>query len=270
MRLPADILIVDDGSRSEEWRVIESFVAHTPDCRAVRLRQNIGQHRATLVGMLLAQPGSVITLDDDSPHELVQAIHSNESILTDPSKTTSLHFLQTRHGGDVWWSALLGGMAKALIRVLTSFLSYPRASSTRVVSGALRDVAVQRCTDSGGDLVIPARRISLDAFLLSCSPKVTFSATPLRIPRAESRYTVRSLGTHAGTVLASFWYYKGIKAFWLPLLLSGLCSPWTLIPVAVTALLALMGVSPSRWIYRRSGDVMLLSVVAHPEDFVKR
>lgn len=248
---PVEILIVDDGSTPEEWSKVEAFVMNTAACHAVKLRRNIGQHRATLVGMLLAQQGSIVTLDDDAPPELVHKILANEAVLRSPSTTGSLHFIQTRHGRELSSSAVLGSMAKMLISFLCSFPSYRRASSTRLIGRTLANHILHTCTDSAGNLVVPARRISLDALVLAQAPQVSFSAEPIVIPRMESRYTLRSLGEHAATVLVSFWHYQGIRAFYAPLLLGSLFVPWTVIPVTLSVMLTVLGVATSRWGFNR-------------------
>jgi undecaprenyl-phosphate 4-deoxy-4-formamido-L-arabinose transferase len=64
-----EIVLVDDGSPDRTWRWILEARARRPQrVAAVRLGENVGQHRALLAGMRLASGELVATMDDDLQH----------------------------------------------------------------------------------------------------------------------------------------------------------------------------------------------------------
>jgi undecaprenyl-phosphate 4-deoxy-4-formamido-L-arabinose transferase len=79
----SEIVLVDDGSPDESWRVLHALRRQHPDrLIAVRLMRNYGQHNALMCGFRHARGRVVVTLDDDlqnPPEEiprLLDALHS--------------------------------------------------------------------------------------------------------------------------------------------------------------------------------------------------
>lgn len=60
-----ELILVNDCSRDESWKVIQSLAAKYPWVRGIDLMRNYGQHNALLCGILAAKYDAVITLDDD-------------------------------------------------------------------------------------------------------------------------------------------------------------------------------------------------------------
>lgn len=61
-----EIILVDDGSRDNSWKVIESLRGHYRErLVAVQLMRNYGQHNALMCGLSLARGEYLITMDDD-------------------------------------------------------------------------------------------------------------------------------------------------------------------------------------------------------------
>ena len=61
-----ELILVDDGSTDESWKIICDVHKSDPDhCRAVRFSRNFGQHNAVLCGISYARGQQIITLDDD-------------------------------------------------------------------------------------------------------------------------------------------------------------------------------------------------------------
>lgn len=63
-----EIVLVDDGSRDDSCRVIQSLQSRMPELCFVQLSRNFGQHNATLAGLAHARGEIVVTLDQDLQH----------------------------------------------------------------------------------------------------------------------------------------------------------------------------------------------------------
>jgi glycosyltransferase involved in cell wall biosynthesis len=63
-----EIVLVNDGSRDESWRVIGELAAANPHVLGIELMRNYGQHNALLAGIRAAHCEVIITLDDDLQH----------------------------------------------------------------------------------------------------------------------------------------------------------------------------------------------------------
>lgn len=60
-----EVLLVNDASPDESWRVIEELAASDPCVRGLDLSRNFGQHNALLAGLRDARCEIVVTMDDD-------------------------------------------------------------------------------------------------------------------------------------------------------------------------------------------------------------
>ena len=68
-----EVLMVDDGSKDDSWKVIEQPHAQNPAYRGIKFRRNYGKSAALNVGFNAAQGDVVITMDadlQDSPDEV--------------------------------------------------------------------------------------------------------------------------------------------------------------------------------------------------------
>ena len=64
-----ELILVDDGSRDNSWRVMEELKRASPEkITAVKLSRNFGQHNAILCGLNYSKGDVVITMDDDLQH----------------------------------------------------------------------------------------------------------------------------------------------------------------------------------------------------------
>lgn len=60
-----EVILVDDGSPSESWKVISQLAGGDDQVVGVRLGRNAGQHSALLAGVRAAQYPFTVTIDDD-------------------------------------------------------------------------------------------------------------------------------------------------------------------------------------------------------------
>jgi glycosyltransferase involved in cell wall biosynthesis len=60
-----EIILVEDCSWDNSWKIIEELVRDDPRVRGIRLLRNYGQHNALLCGIRAARGETIVTLDDD-------------------------------------------------------------------------------------------------------------------------------------------------------------------------------------------------------------
>ncbi len=83
-KFETEVILIDDGSSDNSWRVIQELKKEYPFIKAARFRRNYGKSAALNVGFVQAAGNVVITMDadlQDSPDEipeLYQMIHSGE------------------------------------------------------------------------------------------------------------------------------------------------------------------------------------------------
>ncbi len=63
-----EVIMVNDGSPDDSWRVISHLRQQYPWLRGVNLMRNYGQHNATLCGVREARCEVTVTMDDDLQH----------------------------------------------------------------------------------------------------------------------------------------------------------------------------------------------------------
>jgi polyisoprenyl-phosphate glycosyltransferase len=82
MGRPYEVILVDDASPDDSWRVIKETVPRYPKVTAIRLMRNRGQASATLCGLEHARGEVVVTMDDDlqqPPDQLPKLLDTLES-----------------------------------------------------------------------------------------------------------------------------------------------------------------------------------------------
>jgi len=63
-----ELLLVNDGSEDQSWRVIQRLAAEHDWVRGINLMRNYGQHNALLCGIRAARFDTLVTMDDDLQH----------------------------------------------------------------------------------------------------------------------------------------------------------------------------------------------------------
>lgn len=72
-RYTYEILLIDDGSTDQSWKIIEELKLKNPSVSGIKFRRNYGKSAALNVGFAAAQGDVVITMDadlQDSPDEI--------------------------------------------------------------------------------------------------------------------------------------------------------------------------------------------------------
>jgi undecaprenyl-phosphate 4-deoxy-4-formamido-L-arabinose transferase len=63
-----ELVLVNDGSRDQSWRIIQELSRAHPWVRGINLMRNYGQHNALLCGIRAARFDTLVTMDDDLQH----------------------------------------------------------------------------------------------------------------------------------------------------------------------------------------------------------
>src|SRR5438105_7317263 len=64
----SELVLVDDGSTDETWKVISEAARGDSRVRGIRLSRNFGHQHALSAGLAAADGGTVVTLDADLQH----------------------------------------------------------------------------------------------------------------------------------------------------------------------------------------------------------
>ncbi|MGH7991912.1 MAG: glycosyltransferase family 2 protein [Limisphaerales bacterium] len=63
-----EVILVNDGSRDQSWKVIRELSHAFPWIHGINLMRNYGQHNALLCGIRAARNEIIVTMDDDLQH----------------------------------------------------------------------------------------------------------------------------------------------------------------------------------------------------------
>jgi glycosyltransferase involved in cell wall biosynthesis len=63
-----EVILVNDNSRDQSWRVVSALAKRYPFVQGIDLMRNYGQHNALLAGIRAAQNDIIVTIDDDLQH----------------------------------------------------------------------------------------------------------------------------------------------------------------------------------------------------------
>lgn len=93
----AEIILINDGSTDESWRIVREIAIKEANVVAIDLIKNYGQHNAIMCGFEHAQGEYVITMDDDlqnPPSEIIKLI---EKITSDDYDLVFGLFREKKH-----------------------------------------------------------------------------------------------------------------------------------------------------------------------------
>jgi len=186
-----ELILVDDCSHTDAWRVIQDLSSDRPWIRGLHLMRNYGQHNALLCGIREARNAVIITMDDDlqnPPEEIPKLLEElrrgHDVVYGTP--------LKERHGplrdlaSRITKIALSGGMGAETARKVSAF----RAFRTDVRT-AFADY--------------PGPFVSIDVLLTWGTNR--FASVPVVHDTRQdgaSGYTVRRLIVHALNMVTGF------------------------------------------------------------------
>jgi glycosyltransferase involved in cell wall biosynthesis len=186
-----EIILVNDGSQDDSWRVIKELAAQHEWLLGMDLMRNYGQHNALLAGIRQARFEITVTLDDDlqnPPEEIPKLVEKVEEGYDVVYGTP----LQQQHG---FWRNLASRVTKLALQ------SAMGAQTARYVSAfrAFRTPVRGAFDGYQGPFV------SIDVLLTWGTTR--FAAVPVRhAPRhaGASSYTFRKLLVHALNMMTGF------------------------------------------------------------------
>ena len=166
-----ELIVVDDASKDRTWDILSGSSEEIQHIKALRLfglglKENVGQHKATLLGLLEAKGSYIATLDDDLQHD-PKAL----PLLLHQLQTSGSEAIYATYPQDQGWGSQLLSTILRLLNVLPEARSSFRLLSAHLVH-RLRS---KRCS-----------YVFLEALIASESSQV--SRLPLRRgPRYEGR-----------------------------------------------------------------------------------
>lgn len=188
---PAEVILVNDGSRDGSWAVVEDLVARFDFVRGIDLMRNYGQHNSLLCGIRAVRGNIIVTMDDD---------------MQNPPEEIPLMIAKLREGYDVVYGTperethgFLRDMASRITKL--ALQSAMGAQTARHVSAfrAFRTPLREAFTTYRGPFV------SVDVLLTWATTR--FAAVPVKHdPRSLGRsgYTLGRLIAHAMNMMTGF------------------------------------------------------------------
>lgn len=188
---PFEVLLVNDGSQDQSWRVIQEQSQRYVWIRGIDLMRNYGQHNALLCGIRRAAGEIIVTMDDDLQHppeeipNLLEALSRGYDVVYGTPRNEQ-HSLWRTLASQVTKMALKGAMGVETARMVSAF---------RVFRASLRDAF--------GEYEGPY--VSIDVLLGWATTRFTAVCTR-HDPRltGRSQYTFRRLLRHTFNMLTGF------------------------------------------------------------------
>jgi glycosyltransferase involved in cell wall biosynthesis len=186
-----EVILVDDGSRTNAWQVIEQLAESHDWIRGVRLMRNYGQHNALLCGVRLARNDVIVTIDDDLQHppeeipKLLERLDTGFDVVYG-SPIEDQHGLFRNLASQATKIALQSAMGAETARKVSAFRAF-RAPVRQAFAA------------------YPGPFVSLDVLLTWGTSQ--FDAVPVRHDsrlEGASNYTIRKLITHALNMMTGF------------------------------------------------------------------
>jgi len=106
-----ELVLVNDGSLDDSWRVIQELTQFYPWARGVDLMRNYGQHNATLCGIREARYDVIVIMDDDlqnPPGEIPK-------LLEKLKEGYDVVYGVASKRQQVWWKSLASAVVKRAI-----------------------------------------------------------------------------------------------------------------------------------------------------------
>ncbi len=186
-----ELLLVNDGSRDDSWKVVQDLVARHGWVRGIDMLRNYGQHNALLCGIRAARHEFIVTMDDDLQHPpeelpklLARLVPACDVVYGPPERQ--------RHG-------LLRDLASQMTKiVLQSSLGAKNARSVcalRVFRSCLREAFAG----------YSSQYVSIDVLLSWSTTRFDFVTVRHEERRfGQSNYTYRKLAAHALNMVTGY------------------------------------------------------------------
>jgi undecaprenyl-phosphate 4-deoxy-4-formamido-L-arabinose transferase len=186
-----EIILVNDGSQDESWRLICKVARQYSWIRGIDLMRNYGQHNALLAGIREAQYSVIVTMDDDlqnPPEEiplLLAKLHEGYDVVYGTPA-------REQHGP---WRDLASRVTKLVLQSAMGAEMARKVSAFRVFRTQVREAFAN----------YQGPFVSIDVLLTWGTTRfaaVSVRHDPRRI--GKSNYTFRKLVTHALNMMTGF------------------------------------------------------------------
>jgi glycosyltransferase involved in cell wall biosynthesis len=185
-----ELILVNDASRDESWRVVCGLCERHAWVRGIDLMRNYGQHNALLCGIRAARFDTVVTLDDDlqnPPEEipkLFERLNAADVVYGTPERQ--------EHG---LWRGLASWATKLVLQGAMGAPTARKVSAFRAFRTRLR----------GAFSSYRSPFLSIDVLLTWGTMRFT-AVTVKHAPRTAGRsnYTLRKLVVHALNMVTGF------------------------------------------------------------------
>jgi undecaprenyl-phosphate 4-deoxy-4-formamido-L-arabinose transferase len=184
-----EIILVNDGSPDNSWRLIQDLTHKHPCVRGIRMMRNYGQHNATLCGVREARYEVVVTMDQDLQHppgeipRLLAKLHEEYDVVYGAPRKLPQGF---------WRNAMTAGIKWILAKVI-GLPSVHNVSAFRAFRTHLREAFVNF---QGPSLILDV--------LLSWGT-TRFTSVPVNIaPADRSNYSFTMLVRTATLILIGY------------------------------------------------------------------
>jgi glycosyltransferase involved in cell wall biosynthesis len=186
-----EIILVNDGSQDESWRLVCKLARQYSWIRGIDLMRNYGQHNALLAGIREAQYSVIVTMDDDlqnPPEEiplLLAKLHEGYDVVYGTPA-------REQHG---LWRDLASRVTKLVLQSAMGAEMARKVSAFRVFRTQVREAFAN----------YQGPFVSIDVLLTWGTTRfaaVSVRHDPRRI--GKSNYTFRKLVTHALNMMTGF------------------------------------------------------------------
>lgn len=186
-----ELVLVNDGSRDQSWKVIQELSRANTWVRGINLMRNYGQHNALLCGMRAARFGTIVTMDDDLQHP-PEEMHK---LLKKFNEGYDVVYGSTKSGRQGLWRELASRITRWVLRQAMQVEAAKDVSPYRVI----RKQVCLAFTNYGSPFV------SVDVLLSWGTSR--FASVPVAQDARQSgisNYTFVKLVSHAMTMMTGF------------------------------------------------------------------
>lgn len=210
-----EIILIDDSSSDDTWHSITHIIPHNTRVRGIRLQYNVGQHRATLCGLLHANGSLLVTLDDDLQHQPEDIITLLDAWHAHPNMDCIFGAFPTRKDG---WFRRFGSSVMGAVSTL--FYGKPRNVSLSPFRLMSRATAQTLCSHRTARPVI-------GPMLLKCTSQLM---------NVDVQHEARQTGTSGYSV-------RALASLVFDALIAGTSAPLTLVSLAGLLISSASGVA---------------------------
>jgi glycosyltransferase involved in cell wall biosynthesis len=186
-----EVVLVNDGSRDQSWKVIQELARSFPWVRGINLMRNYGQHNALLCGIRAARFDTLVTMDDDLQHPPEET----HKLLAKFNEGYDVVYGATKSGRQGLWRELASRITRWVLRRAMQVEAAKEVSPFRVI----RTQVCKAFTNYGSPFV------SIDVLLSWGTSR--FASVPVAQDVRQSgasNYTFFKLISHALTMMTGF------------------------------------------------------------------